>query len=241
MPVPGFLKHFQLPSSEQRSNTYISPFTLFIVTVLMFGIYIWSSTEGYFNPSSSGNAENPQDLIDLYKSQLPFLTAAVVYLYIMAGFSVRDLAWGISWQATLSGLVIFAGLALLGDLTSLLVSGDAEPTVLDNVHEAAATGWSLQRWLATLGHSFFNGIYEEIYFLGIVLAVKRQWLWLAIPFSLIVRFSFHTYQGLDNAFIIMMMGVSMLLLYSWVGRLWPFMVAHMVADVFGLGLIYYLP
>lgn len=242
MPVLNFFKHFRLPAPEKRSNIYISNFTLFIVTALMFGSSIWFSTDTYLSASvlNINFSEDSQQLIELYKLLLPLLTAAVVYLYIMAGFSVRDLPWGISWQATLLGVFLFVLLVVLADIFFVIIAISTAPTTLDTVHGAASTTWSAQLWLATILHAVFNGIYEELYFLGIVLAVRRRWLWVAIVLSLIVRFSVHTYQGLEAAFIITAMGLQMLILYYWIRRLWPFMVAHMLADIFGLSLLYYL-
>ena len=45
-------------------------------------------------------------------------------------------------------------------------------------------------------YSLLNGFYEEIFFLGICLAIKKEFIKFAFLYSLIIRFSFHTYQGL---------------------------------------------
>ena len=92
-------------------------------------------------------------------------------------------------------------------------------------------------------YAVFNGVYEEIYFLGICLAVKpehRKW---AVPFSLLVRVSFHTYQGMFSALGIgVLFGLYFYLLYrrSKDKNLLPFFVAHMWGDIIGVGILHYL-
>ena len=97
--------------------------------------------------------------------------------------------------------------------------------------------------VSTVIYAVFNGVYEEIYFLGICLAVKpehRKW---AVPFSLLVRVSFHTYQGMFSALGIgVLFGLYFYLLYrrSKDKNLLPFFVAHMWGDIIGVGILHYL-
>lgn len=53
--------------------------------------------------------------------------------------------------------------------------------------------------ISTVLYAILNGFYEEIFFLGICLAVKPEYLKWAVIYSLIIRVSFHTYQGMESA------------------------------------------
>jgi hypothetical protein len=77
-----------------------------------------------------------------------------------------------------------------------------------------------------------TGIYEELYFLGICLAVRKEHLKWPVPFSVLIRVSFHTYQGILSA-----LGIG--LLFGGFRYLLPFFIAHAVGDIFGLGILSY--
>lgn len=67
----------------------------------------------------------------------------------------------------------------------------------------------------------------------------RKWQGLLIIFSLVLRFAFHLYQGLDGAWVITSLGVSFLLAKMWLVRrqkdsLAPFFITHTLFDIFGL-------
>lgn len=91
-------------------------------------------------------------------------------------------------------------------------------------------------------YALLNGVYEEIYFLGICLAVRKEHLKWALPFSLLIRVSFHTYQGMISALGIgLLFGIFMYLMYrrSKDRNLLPFFIAHAIGDIFGLGVLSY--
>lgn len=91
-------------------------------------------------------------------------------------------------------------------------------------------------------YSLLNGVYEELYFLGICLAVKKEHIKWAVPFSLLIRTSFHTYQGMLSALGIgLLFGGLFLLVYyrSKDKNLLPFFIAHTIADIFGIGILSY--
>ena len=91
-------------------------------------------------------------------------------------------------------------------------------------------------------YSIFNGIYEEIYFLGVCFAVQPKTLKWVILFSLLVRISFHTYQGMLSAIGIgLIFGIYMLYTFhkSKSKNLLPFFWAYAMGDIFGLGILVY--
>lgn len=88
--------------------------------------------------------------------------------------------------------------------------------------------------------ALLNGFFEELYFLGLIFATPKKIWHYVLPFSLLVRFSFHTYQGLDAALTITTLGVVYLWLRLKNNELVPFMLAHSIFDVIGLGLPLFL-
>ena len=91
-------------------------------------------------------------------------------------------------------------------------------------------------------YSLLNGFYEEIFFLGICLAVKPEHTKWAFLYSLIIRCSFHTYQGLTTALGLgIILGSIFYFLYKKIKpeNLLPFFLAHSIADIIGLSVIFY--
>ncbi len=88
------------------------------------------------------------------------------------------------------------------------------------------------------------------------MTVTSRYLYIALIFSLMARFSFHLYQGLASAAVITTLGISYLAWYWWLNgakfhhddmainklrpSLLPFMLSHSYFDVFGLGFPYQL-
>ena len=96
---------------------------------------------------------------------------------------------------------------------------------------------------ALILYSLLNGFYEEIFFLGVCLCVKPKSIKWVLPLSILIRFSFHTYQGFINAMGIGIVGGLMFyLLYSRSKdkNLAPFFITHTISDIIGMGLLSYI-
>lgn len=96
--------------------------------------------------------------------------------------------------------------------------------------------------ISLIFYSLLNGFYEEIFFLGICLAVKPEHTKWAFLYSLIIRCSFHTYQGLTTALGLgIILGSIFYFLYKKIKpeNLLPFFLAHSIADIIGLSVIFY--
>ena len=95
---------------------------------------------------------------------------------------------------------------------------------------------------STILYSILNGFYEEIYFLGICMAVCEKNIRKSFLFSIIVRFLFHTYQGLVPAIGIgLILGIVYYLMYTKlkIKNMVPYFVSHIIADIFGIGVLWY--
>ena len=97
----------------------------------------------------------------------------------------------------------------------------------------------IHRFLAvdysTVVYALFNGLYEEFFFLGLLLSTDTKKRSLVLLFSTIVRTSFLTYLGLVSALVI---GVPFGLFYYYMYRnkndnLLPYFLAHALADMVG--------
>jgi len=93
-----------------------------------------------------------------------------------------------------------------------------------------------------LAYGLLNGFYEEFFFLGLMTSVKDEHKWAALAFSTLVRFSFHTYQGMLWAIVIgVVYGLFYYFMYKKVVKnLLPFFLTHALADMFGSTFIYLL-
>ena len=87
--------------------------------------------------------------------------------------------------------------------------------------------------------SLLNGVYEEIFFLGVCTSVEEKYKSWAFAYSLLIRFSFHTYQGIVAALGIgFVLGIIYYFLFIKSDKnLYPFMLAHSFADIVGASLL----
>ena len=169
--------------------------------------------------------------------QLVWLFLAFLYLlWRNFDFSVWLKKIRLTPWVPLQALCIFLMAALVMDVFHLLSYRFAVPTI------PSLSGIFSDLDLSLFLYSLLNGFYEEIFFLGICLAVKPEHQKWAFLYSLFIRFSFHTYQGLGAAFGIgVLMGSLFFFLYQKMKKknLLPFFLAHSIADMIGLSILYY--
>lgn len=215
---------------------------IIILAMIFFGVAIISSTNQFFQLQQTGLSQ-PTTLeftaFDNYQSiilELIYLSLAGLYLRFRQ-FNWKQLNFSIN-RYTLPMtilLIIIAGsiatiFSYIFQIFTIINSPEivSEPPVY-----TPSFGFSL------ILFSLLNGFYEELFFLGLIFAVQKQYLNQAIIFSLVVRFLFHTYQGLAGAMAITILGITFLLFRQKTHYLIPFMLAHAFFDVFGLGLPYH--
>lgn len=100
----------------------------------------------------------------------------------------------------------------------------------------------LHKFMALSPYGLLNGFYEEFFFLGLMTSVSEKNKWKALAFSTLIRFPFHTYQGLLWALVIgVIYGLFYYVMYKKVVKnLLPFFLMHALADMFGSSLMYLL-
>ncbi len=227
---------------------------LAILTLVMFGQAIYQSTMQCFilpNPGLSGTVEfTPWDNIQALSSQLMLLCLALLYLRIRH-FDFSQWKCKITLKQTLYGILLFIMAALVMD-AYMFAAWNLFPSALTGAADIAAQGSgdlasappSLLKQLhyTTILYALLNGVYEEIYFLGMCLFVAPKKVKSAFICSLLIRFSFHTYQGWISAIGISLLGLVYYFWYEKTERknLYPFFLSHAIADVIGLGIMGYI-
>lgn len=233
--------HFNYLNKEKINH--LKWFDILILTLILWGEGIYTSTISYIylvqdETTVEDNLEfSAMDNYSAMALQAGLLLIALFYLWLRR-FDFKT--WKIQFvpKTVVSGILIFVAAALLFDFYSIFT--DPLAGVLPFPGPIGAFFGS--ETVSNVIYALLNGVYEELYFLGICLAVKKEHLKWAVPFSLLIRVSFHTYQGMLSALGIgLLFGIFMYLLYrrSKDKNLMPFFIAHSLGDIFGLGIISY--
>ncbi len=211
---------------------------------------------GYESAVSDVTAFTTAQNYNAILTELMLIALAFIYLRLRKfDFSMWKIR--ITPKSIALGVAVFIAIAALSDILYVIYS---QFTYTDSAAAAYAsdyyayTGGSdygnyieaasplLRIDLSLILFALLNGFFEEIFFLGMCMFVNPKYRWISLAFSLAIRFSFHTYQGIYAAFSIMfVLGTLFYFLYEKTGRknLFPFFLGHSIADVFGLSLLYY--
>lgn len=223
-------------------RTYLNIWDLVILTVIFFGLAIYTSTSQYFLLTQDAVTVEENLTFSTLQNYQAFLTQFILLMIAFGYLKWRNFdfsQWHIkpSLKSLLQGAGLFIVLSLAMDLYYAVIYGfyisDNSVSFLNVLREVR---------FSTVLYAILNGFYEEIFFLGICLAVKPNYLKWAVLYSLIIRVSFHTYQGLETALGLgIWLGLIIYLLYSRSKEknLFPFWIAHSIADVFGLSVMAY--
>ena len=217
---------------------YLKIYDVFLLTIIMFGPAIFSSL--------IASPEGCNEDIGEFSSRENWwaLLTQGVQLFIAVGylclrnfdFSKWDFSIGIK-EIGISILIFFLCGLIMDFLTSLNIGFSWIPKtikssvpVVDAFREAN---------VSTAIYSLVNGFYEEIFFLGIALAIEPKFLAVGFIYSLVVRILFHTYQGLWTSVTMgLNLGIVYLLIYANLNdNLLIFALAHGIADMLGLSFV----
>lgn len=235
---------------------YLTLWDIVVLALIFFGVAIWTSTQHYFALQAE-NLAAPTELVFQEDSnwlgiisELGWLLAAAGYLY-WRKFDWRHLDFSLNGKIALRtvGYILLAGTVatvyeygqfyLFPELYGVATEMPAEMPVQETTESFSQN--PLSQWsLSLLLFAALNGFFEEVFFVGLVFAVAPKDLNKAVLFSLVVRFAFHTYQGLAGALTITTLGIVFFLLRRKHSALLPFAWAHSFFDLFGLGLPLYL-
>ncbi len=227
---------------KDKRITILKWYDILILTLIMFGDGIYNSTLQYIallNNTLTLNDTITFTPIDNYRAlaiQTLWLFIAFIYLLFRNfDFSVLIKKIKLSLWLPLQVIGIFIISGLLMDIYSITIYNLSVFSVPSMFSLFSNMDISL------LLYSLLNGFYEEIFFLGLCLAVKPEHIKWAFLYSLIIRCSFHTYQGLGTALGLgFLLGTVFYFLYKKLKpqNLLPFFLAHSIADIIGLSVIF---
>ncbi|MSN96291.1 CPBP family intramembrane metalloprotease [Campylobacter sp. FMV-PI01] len=216
-------------------------FDVVIISMIMFSFFIYSSAIGYFGLKTGAVSLN--DNLDFSSSQ-NYLTILTEIFFLMITFlylKFRNFDFLVLFEkikfnikSVFLGILLFIILAFLMDLCSILMIGFYEN--LDDVDTDILINFDSSIIL----FSIVNGFYEEIFFLGICLLVDKKFLPYALFYGLLIRFSFHTYQGMITALEIgFFFGAFVYIFHKYIKNLVPFFIAHAIGDMIGISTSYF--
>ena len=233
---------------------YLKWFDIVIVTALLFGQFIYRSTELYLaslSPSTtaavtgtaSKTASDGAAYVSNLEWQLLMLALTIAYS-ILRRFDFKQLPIRLSWSVLFWVPFIFAVMGILADTVTTL-SGEYnyfDPQLWKYIDLTEIFHKLIDLTPMLILYALLNGFYEEFFFLGLLTSVKDKYKWWVLLYSMIIRVSFHTYHGMLWALTI---GVGFGLLYYClykykVKNLLPFFLAHALADIYGSSLMYVL-
>ena len=235
-----------------KSLSPLKWFGIFIVTVLMFGEFIIRSTQQFMvslSPSTltnfAGTRANVASDRAAYSSNFTFqlMMLGITFLYLLIrNYDFKQLPIRFSWSVFIWVPLIFAIVGIFGDIVTTL-SGEYNyfnPQLIPFIDPMEIIRKFMSLTPMAIGYALLNGFYEEFFFLGLLTSVKEKHQWLVLVYSVIIRISFHTYQGLLWALVIgLVYGLFYYFLYKYVVKnLLPFFLMHALADMFGSSLLY---
>jgi uncharacterized protein len=166
------------------------------------------------------------------------IVAFAVAATILYGYGWRWVHFRIeiSLKDTLLGGAVF----LLMQLAAFAAVALAGKNVGGADFSEAAAARSSMSLAAILMVSIVNGVYEEFFLCRyLISAFRKHRAAFAIGVSVLVRISYHLYQGPYGAIAVLAIGITLGALYWRYGRIWPLMFGHILADVYALGQIAY--
>ena len=233
---------------------YLRWFDIVIITIIMFGQFIIRSTELFLANTFPTGASSTVGTVRQATSegatyfsnftlQTILLTVTLLYLLIR-NYDFKQLPIRWSWSVLIWVPLIFAVVGIFGDIVTTL-SGEYNyfnPQLIPFIDPMEIIRKFMALTPMAICYALLNGFYEEFFFLGLLTSVKEKHKWLALVYSVIIRISFHTYQGLLWALVIgLVYGLFYYFLYKYVVKnLLPFFLMHALADMFGSSLLYLL-
>lgn len=214
---------------DKHYRTAATRVDLVLVTAICFGLFIISSLDGVMRGFPTYQITD-QRLASLVFIELAAAAVAVSYLRIRH-YDMRSLFP----SPTLQGVLVGVGLYLLAWGVGVPLEA------LLNQHMPTASGTSGTLHTAGVSTamillvSVVNGLYEEMFLLGFLQrALKATEGHFAVGTVLLLRISYHLYQGADGVVFVTVFGIVAGYYYLKTGKLWPVVVAHVTADVVAL-------
>jgi len=203
-------------------------FELFIVMILGFGLFIYSSTRGFFIVNSNYNhswtykfTNQGEFSVVIYET-----IALLIILYILKirNWSLSDFNLEFTFKMIWIGILLIFIRNIIGSIGYKLFE-------LVNIVDKSTTTHVQYRlesnWVSISLIIIINSIYEEFILIGYFFKrLEKYHPAIVIGLSLIIRLSYHTYQGWMSLFVIIPTGLVFGYYYYKYKKLWPLIIAH---------------
>ena len=211
-----------------------------VVSIILFGFAIYNSTSIFFTTSTEVLEQGTvfTSLDNWFGIFTIIIELSLSYLYLkIRRFDFSQWKYRITWKGTLAAVGIFVLMSLAMDLLDIVHYGWKEATAY--VGQGGIWYVLSEIDFSLILFSLMNGVYEEIFFLGVCTSVPESQQKGVLIYSLVIRTAFHTYQGMVSALGIgLIIGGIYYYLYKKKGQnLYPYMLSHSFADIFGVGFL----
>ena len=181
-------------------------FDILIVTIIMFGEFIIRSTQQFlqslqpvtevaqqYTETTTSYSDGAADSSN-FTLQVILLAIALLYL-VIRHYDLKQLKIHFHWSVLIWGSVLFTIVGLFGDVVTTLIGeyNYFDPVLIPFMNPQEIINKFLAVSPMAIAYGLLNGFYEEFFFLGLMISVKEEHQWKALAFSILVRFSFHTY------------------------------------------------
>jgi membrane protease YdiL (CAAX protease family) len=234
----SLLLRFQKIKSLWTINQWIkslSPFTeLIIVITIGFGLFIYSSTYGFFLISSNFNrswtyrfTSQGEYSIVIYEI---IALSIITWILKVRNWSLKDFNLDFAVRLIWIGLLLLFVRNMMGGMIFRLleVLNVVDDKAVNHVKFAGKADFTSMVLMIVI-----NSVYEEVLLVGYLFKrLEKYSPVLIIGFSLLVRALFHTYQGYMMLFSIVPLGLVFGYYYYKYQKLLPLIIAHGMNNAF---------
>jgi membrane protease YdiL (CAAX protease family) len=211
---------------------HAAPFEALGIVLICFGWFILGSLQalqalrgaGTGHGASAAGGFTDTGFVTLLVWELVLGAAALMVLHARR-YPLHALAPQPSWMGALVGVGLYVCVVLLVTFVQPLVP-PAASAIAEMVAGAHVSG------PVVVLVSIVNGTYEEVFLLGYLMrGMRRHGASTAIGIAVLVRLLYHMYQGPAGAVSVVLCGLVFSVYYHYRGRLFPVVLAHIIADM----------
>ncbi|MBL7932004.1 MAG: CPBP family intramembrane metalloprotease [Bacteroidia bacterium] len=206
---------------------------LFIVLLLGFGLMIYSSTRGFIvvnsNYTHSWNykfTNQGQFIIVIYETIALLL---ILYILKVRGWRLADFNLDFTLKMIGIGILLIFIRNVITNIGFKLfeAGGVVDESVAKHVQYRLESNWIAISLIIVV-----NSIYEEFLLIGYFFKkLEKYHPAIVIGLSMLIRLSYHTYQGWMSLFTIIPTGLVFGYYYYKYKKLWPLIIAHGFANL----------
>ena len=195
-----------------------------IVMILAFSLFIYSSSSTFFG-STSEFTHQIITSVDLYFLVIyELIILSVLFFFLKSrNWKIKDLNLNFRFYMIFIAFALASIRLIIGiSITNLFNLNTIEPNIEFET--------SIVSILLVV---IVNSIYEEVLLIGYLFKRLEKFNpYIIMLLSLMIRFSFHTYQGIGNIFMIASLGLVFGIYYIKYRKLLPLVLAHGAGNIF---------